>query len=236
MFTDFIINDPRKDRGYVTITEESLTKRCEAMLPAELVSGKNILDVGCALGAMGQWALAHGSSSYTGVEIQDTYRDKSKELLSNFDNVKLYKFLDDVPGIYDIVIAAGVINGIEDQLGFLRKLSLKSSQYIIIDMTYLPTSGPVIKVVEDGKMIKYQDVNSPYTGVSFLPSIQALTTMMKVCGFQFNRRIIPLKVLNSHDPYNNCEDGHGRCIVQYQKVGENLKSLEENIRNSNVGI
>jgi hypothetical protein len=233
MFTNFIINDPRKDREYITITEESLTKRCNAMLPADFIAGKSILDVGCALGAMGHWSVLHGCSSYTGIEIQDKYRNKGQELLPN---VKFYKFLEETTDKYDIVIAAGIINGVDDQLGFIRKLCDRSNKYVIIETSYLSTQDSIIHVTEDGKMINYNDVAEPYVGISFVPSIQALNIMMKVSGFQFEKRIFPEKITSCHDAYNVFQKSYARCILQYQKSNTYIKSLEEIVRSDNVDI
>lgn len=236
MFKEFIDNDPRKDRDYITVTDESLTKRCESMLPPHLILGKTILDVGCSLGAMGRWSFEHGCLSYEGVEIQDGYRDKAKQLLSNYPQSQFYKFIGEVDKTYDIVIAAGILNSIDDQMGFIRNLCSKSNDYIIIEMPYLPSNDAIIHLCTTGKMINYHDVNNPYVGISFVPSILALTHMLAICGFQVDKRIFPEKIIGSHDPYNDLNKNYPRCILQFRKSKLKINSLEDVVRNNNVGV
>ena len=82
VYKEFITRDPRSNRKNWTVTSESLTKRCAALLPIEMIKGKKILDLGSCIGAMGQWCLENGAEHYTGVEIQKEFRDISQSLLS----------------------------------------------------------------------------------------------------------------------------------------------------------
>ena len=94
MFNEYVNADIRKNRTTATVTEESLTNRFEVMLPAWLIKGQRILDLGSALGAAGHWCLHHGAAHYTGVEIQESYAVKSRELLSSSYDTELFEIIN----------------------------------------------------------------------------------------------------------------------------------------------
>ena len=50
-YPEFIEEDIRKDRADFKVTSETMTKRCQAILPKQMIAGKKILDIGSALGA-----------------------------------------------------------------------------------------------------------------------------------------------------------------------------------------
>ena len=230
MFKDFVINDPRKNRATVTVTEESLTNRCEVMLPPSIVAGTNILDYGCALGAMGKWALEHGCWSYDGVEIQDEYRNKAEELLSEYSRAKLYKSIDDTYDQYDIVIAAGVIHGHFNLIDIIGKLCAKSSNYLIIESHLVKGDVPVIEM-RTGSMVKFSDINNPFTGIELAPNRPAIDLLMAVNGFTLEEDLYPKPITGSHDAYN-INNGN-RFIARYKKTSARVKTLEGEI---NVGV
>mgnify|MGYP003349468400 CR=1 FL=1 len=95
MFEKYVLYDPRNNREFSTVTEESLLKRCECMLPKHLIENKSVLDVGSALGAMGEWSTLNGCSLYGAVEIQDTFLNKSKELLAG-RSCNFYKTIEEI--------------------------------------------------------------------------------------------------------------------------------------------
>ena len=229
---EFIVGDPRKDRPNIRVTSESMSKRCAVMLPESLIKGKSVLDVGSAAGAMGCWCSENGANKYHGVEIQEGYRKVSNDLLSKYTNTKIWHYLGNTDDEYDIVVAAGVINGVSNQYEFIQKLCSKAKEYLIIEASYLNTEEALIKVF-DGNMINYHDVNNPYRGVSFVPSIPALTIMAEINGFEFDERLYPEPILNSHDPYNNLQESHSRFIVRYKRSNSKVTSLEEAIH---VGV
>ena len=115
-YPEFIVYDPRKNREHVKLTSESLSNRCDVILPDYLVKDRSILDFGSALGAMGHYALLNGAKHYTGIEIQKPYIEKSKELLSKYHtNWDIKETFDDKT--YDIVLACGSIHGFFDIFG-----------------------------------------------------------------------------------------------------------------------
>ena len=230
-YPEFVELDPRKDRSTVTVTSESLTKRCEVMLPPELIKGKSILDVGCALGAMGKWSMEHGAHSYHGVEIQQQYKQRSKELLKDYPTASIYKFLGNTSDSYDIVIAAGVIHGVLDLVGFLQKICMKSREYVILETHLIPGNEPSIDLTS-GNMINFNDVNKPFSGLQLMPNRPAIDLLMACNGFSLDANLFPKPFVHSHDAYNS-KTGSDRFIARYKRGTNKVKTLEESI---NVGI
>lgn len=229
-FTPFVDNDPRKDRATVTVTVESLTNRCEVMLPPELIKGKSILDVGCALGAMGHWSLENGAYQYDGVEIQDGYKDKARELLASYDNSNIYKFLGYTSESYDIVVAAGVIHGTLDLISILHQICSKAREYVIIE-THLDDGVEPSIALTMGNMINFADVNKPFSGLQMVPNRPAIDLLMKCNGFDLDADLFPKPILGSHDAYNT-RTGADRFIARYKRSSK-MDTLEEAIH---VGV
>jgi SAM-dependent methyltransferase len=225
-FTPFVENDPRKYRPTVTVTVESLTNRCEVMLPSDLIKGKSILDVGCALGAMGYWSLENGVYQYDGVEIQDGYKDKARELLASYDNANIYKFLGYTSESYDIVVAAGVIHGTIDLISLLHQICSKAREYVILETHLIAGVEPSIALTM-GNMIKFEDVNNPFSGVQLMPNRPAIDLLMKCNGFDLDVDLFPKPILGSHDAYNT-KTGADRFIARYKRSGK-MTTLEEAI-------
>lgn len=229
-YPEFVNLDPRKDRKSVTVTSESLSKRCEVMLPSELIKDKQILDIGSALGAMGKWSLEHGAYSYHGVEIQEEYKERSKELLKDYPTAIIYKVLDNTSDNYDIVIAAGVIHGTLDLVGILQNICLKAREYVILESHLIPGTEPFIALTT-GNMINFNDVNKPFSGVQLMPNRPAIDLLMACNGFFLDANLCPKPFIYSHDAYNS-KTGSDRFIARYKR-GNKIKTLEESI---NVGV
>jgi len=137
--TDVRINRP-VDVSY-RIDADFMTKRHEAMLPATLVKGANILDLGCAVGASGAWALDHGAAYYVGLEIQPKMVAAARENFSKyFEKYRwdvleqsIESFLDVTILKFDVIIMSGVIYGIIDYYGMLKRLTEMATTCIVIE-------------------------------------------------------------------------------------------------------
>jgi hypothetical protein len=237
-YTDFVEFDPRRKRPSITVTSESLSKRCEAIVPPKFVKDKTILDMGSALGAMGHYALMHGAKHYTGVEIQDNYLNKSKELLSKYHtNFQVSKTLQD-NNKYDIVLACGYIFGQFDIFSTLRQLCELSNDYVIIE-SHNPNFGedPCIRF-NDGLMIKNEGHDGDYVNFMGLQSIankQAIDLIMHHFGFKFVQRICPKQITESHDAWNDHVLGPSRrFIAKYKKMNVFVDTLEKAICDGNL--
>lgn len=107
----------KRTRASYHVTAEFFNKRYSAMLPADLVQNKTILDLGCGLGAAGAWALLNGANRYVGIDIQDSCVRKAALLASECGLAGRAEFhcvaLEDVDFSKfpraDILIAAGVL-------------------------------------------------------------------------------------------------------------------------------
>jgi SAM-dependent methyltransferase len=239
-FPQFVDNDIRRLRPYGAVTSESLSKRCQAILPVELIKDKRILDIGSALGAMGYYALSNGASSYTGVEIQDSYRNKADKIFKELGQSS-YQFvntLDQVSGTYDIVLACGVIFGFFDIFDFIRRVCQYSNQFVIIEnrnpkysFSNLTTNGPTlydVPIITFNKKGMAKDNNNNsfdnFSELQTLANKEAVNLLMSAYGFDFDCVITPEPILSSHDMYR--ESGkNGRYIIRYTK-GTSLKTME----------
>lgn len=141
---EFIETDVRLRRPVdvsYRIDAEFMEKRHEAMLPESLILGKRVLDLGCAVGATGAWALSHGATYYTGVEIQKKMALSAAKNLDKYFDAKnwgiytqtIEEFLNENYLNYDIVIVSGVIYGIVDFHSFLKTLCDITNDCIIIE-------------------------------------------------------------------------------------------------------
>lgn len=231
-YPEFVNLDPRKDRKILTVTAESLTKRCQVMLPQELIAGKTILDLGSALGAMGKWSLEHGASLYHGVEVQKGYRDKSRELLIEYPAVNIFNNMDEVENQYDIIIAAGIIHGVFYLTELLKNICSKSLTYVIIESHLIEAGDHPLIVLQEGNMVNHSGLDKTFRGMQMIPNKPALNMLMKINGFNLDKELYPEPIINSHDAYNS-KAGFDRFISRYVRTEERIKTLEEVI---NVAI
>lgn len=142
---EFISEDPRSHcPGGVgfghQLTPELVFKQHQALLPPHLLEGKTVLDLGSCLGASGAWSLANGAKHYTGVEIQKEFSDKSEEILKKYYpadswtilNTSVDGFLNESSGKYDIVLAAGVLHGVDKVIETLVSMA-NIADFIVIE-------------------------------------------------------------------------------------------------------
>lgn len=252
-YIDFVNDDVRKDRPMLRVTSESLSKRCDAIMPEFVVNGNTVLDLGSAVGAMGHYALCCGATHYTGVEIQQEYRTRSSELLSRYHTDK-WKLLSDINQInekYDVVIACGFIHGFFDVLSILKTICNLSNKYVIIE-----TNNPRLIVHNIDSTDKKWNKQTPsitfsnmtmvthgtnsneyasHSGISSLPNKEAIDMIMSVYGFSEDSRIYPEPIVNSHDGYSSDTSPHRRFISRYIKSTP-ITTLESIIKNDNLDV
>jgi 16S rRNA G966 N2-methylase RsmD len=243
-YPDFIDNDLRNKRPFMVINSETLSKRLEAILPKELCEGKTILDLGCALGAMGHMALCNGAASYTGVEIQDHYLVKASELFEKHHpngNWEFFKTIEEVKGQYDIVVAAGFIHGFFDVFDILKKTCALSKERIIIETNEPKDNSYATIIFDEGKMVNNDgqlDRYREYSGIKTTPNKPAIDLIMKVNGFDFTKRIYPVPYTKDYDAFNidNAINSNvKRFILSYRRTTSS-KTLETAILNDNLEI
>lgn len=256
-YIDFVNNDVRKNRLLLQVTSESLSKRCEAIMPKFVINKKTVLDLGSALGAMGHYALFNGATSYTGVEIQQEYRSRSTVLLNKYHDSG-WKILNDINQVdekYDVVIACGFIHGFFDVFGILKTICNLSTKYVIIE-TYDPrlvvfnidstnkrwnrqSPTPTITFDTVASMVTHGANSNEYvstTGITPLPNKQAIDMIMLAYGFIEDSRIYPEPIIHSHDGYSSVDSSKYRRFISRYIKSTPIPTLESNIKNENLDI
>jgi SAM-dependent methyltransferase len=139
---NLITRDPRKDRyDRYNVNANFMTRRHQALLPANLVQGKSVLDLGCCVANTAGWCFAHGAASYVGVEInsdlceaaeqnlQEYYPDQPWEIINLSVEDYFEKFGENR---YDLIYYGGTIYADFDWIGQLQSLS-RISDYIVLE-------------------------------------------------------------------------------------------------------
>jgi len=204
----FIENDYRISQMGV-LTKNSLTKKYEAMLPREVVDGKSVLDLGSHIGTGGAWCLANGARSYTGVEINKSLHEKSKELLSNTAAVLIHDSIErhllSSTKKYDVVVLGGVLFFFDDPGSILLAAADKCDQTLCIDYGYTSTAQrtptnetATLELLEDFS-IKWGDKEQTHCGVGSKASPQWVSLMLKKKGFIPAPGVVPVEVCSRHD-------------------------------------
>jgi SAM-dependent methyltransferase len=252
-YLEFIDADPRKDRGMTQVTAESMSKRCEASLPAWLIKDKTILDLGSCFGAYGHWALKNGAKHYTGVELQKHFADKSIELLSKHwqegdysivmqDALDFAKDGESFGVKYDVVIASGLIHGYTDVIQLLQKIAAVSADYVIVESLEIEEPDfPEIKFKPYRMVMPKLNDNGNYRfyeGYTPIVGYKALSLLMNEYGFSSDgARIYPDNIVTTFDLYNTDVDGSitpNRYIGRFKRSKTIKVSLQDHIE-SNKG-
>jgi 2-polyprenyl-3-methyl-5-hydroxy-6-metoxy-1,4-benzoquinol methylase len=257
-YIEFVEEDNRRLRPQTPTTVESLTYKHEAMAPAHILKDKTILDLGSCLGATGHWCLSHGAASYTGVEFQKSYVDKSTELLSRhwpsskFEIIQteIEDFLKSSTKRYDVVFACGVLYGFLNTVGILELIAKSAEDCIVIDSSYpaelTHNRSTVIDIPLSQNMIRSEGTNSSYAGIGARPSPTAVSIIMKNFGFENkeNQLIFPKQITDSnvHDAYHNLINRQygiptpSRFILRFVNTYQKQNTVVENlISNQNIG-
>lgn len=248
-YREFVDSDVRSHRGTTQVTAESLDKRCQALLPSWLVKDKTILDLGHCLGAFGHWALHNGAKHYTGVDIQQSFCDKSNELLGNYWDETKYRiacedtleFLQNTDEQYDIVIASGIIHCYVNTVGFIEAIAKVAKEVVVIETQEADESDGIPSIQFKIFNMVSSDIGKPYAGWSSTIGFNALRAVMGENGFEmYGSRIYPQRIINSHDAYNddieiNTSEIYAapkRYMVRYKRTRRTVKSsLQYNVLN-----
>jgi SAM-dependent methyltransferase len=118
----------------------------------------SVLDVGGGSGRIGELILAEGASRYVDVDLSDTMLDLARDRLERFeDKVELVQgdFLTEpIEGQFDLVLALGYFDYIEDAAAHTRRIGeLCSGSAVASFPRWTWTKGPVRK-------LRYEVINS----------------------------------------------------------------------------
>jgi tRNA (cmo5U34)-methyltransferase len=195
---EFFEQDNRKHRQCNPVTKGTLEAKLGVLLPAWLVKGKSVLDLGSCVGAAGQWSLFHGAASYTGVELQEDYVAKSQAFLSGWGTraatVKsdIRSFLEQAaPRSYDIVVAAGVLYLFIDPETIVEQICRVASEIVMIESNYprvfrsrtLAIKNALIKEYFYSQEVNMADGNYSLNGLAAACSPEVFDLFFKLHGF-----------------------------------------------------
>jgi SAM-dependent methyltransferase len=118
----------------------------------------SVLDVGGGSGRVGEFALDAGASRYVDVDLSDTMLDLARDRLARFgEKVELVQgdFLTTpIEGPFDVAIAVGYFDYIEDAGAHLRRIGELTSGSVVASFPrWTWTKGPIRK-------IRYEVINN----------------------------------------------------------------------------
>jgi len=179
---EFIDSDPRTVRPdwlAYSINPAFMFLRHNALLPAEILQNKSVLDLGSCNAATGAWCLSNGAKHYTGVEFQNEYVNQSKLNLTRYYPSSKWailpasaeSFLQTNQKQFDIIVALGIVHAFSNPISFLRKIS-RLAQIVVIDGTHPFTldRSPYLSektrqdLINTDDYIKYIE-NEPFIGM-----------------------------------------------------------------------
>lgn len=261
---EFINLDHRASRpgagwSYI-ITPEFMYNRHRVMLPADLIQGKTILDIGSCLGATGDWCLANGATHYTGLEVQDEYVELSNRLLLKYNNSSKFDIIKtsfehySFDKQYDIVVASGVLYGIFDPYMFVNKITSLATTAIIIESahpynafkTLFPRLTPqerytisrevsLVQIIKTGGIMIDAKAPRQVTGfAASVPSVVGLSTLFKNCSWEHDTRLYDQAEEEMPQIYNVLN--HNRFMAKYVPSDSKLQFFYDEINNPQPNI
>ena len=245
----FYLADNRQYRGSNPVTRVTLEAKMSVLLPEWLVRNKSVLDLGSCLGAAGQWALFYGAASYTGVEVQDAYVTKSRDLLSHWGDccrvveADIRSFLRSCDtGAFDVVAAAGVVFHFIDPKAIIDEMCRVAKGSVVVESLH-PNCVRDGTVSSHALVTEYtfnQDVNlaegkESLTGLCAGSTVAAMDIFFRLNQFEKKEDTLPFPVSPDTVIYTDTALTRGnvpiRYAVRYQRKPEmrRLKTLEENL-------
>ena len=183
----FIRRDNRRFWPVMGTSAELLNRRHSLLLPPEVVAKRSILDLGCALAATGKWALVHGATTYTGVEVQPAYVTTARRL--HADDPRAVIVCADAQAYasssaegVDIVALIGLLHGLYDPLAVLSEAARLAKDYVCVETFGDPADGAAMTPNPDMRMpVASRRGGSSGFGWHIAP--EALRLIMEHLGF-----------------------------------------------------
>lgn len=245
---EFYLLDNRQNREFNPVSKNMLEDKLHVLLPQWLIQGKNVLDLGSCLGAAGQWALYHGASSYTGVELQEDYATQSQKLLASWKGrARIYQqdirsFIKEKnDNSYDVILMSGVIYLFVDPKNIIDEMCRVTKESVVIETTY-PISIREGKLSPSALITEYtykqevnlSDGNESLLGICATSSLRALDLMFILNGFGKNEPTLTFPENKHMLNYSNKNISGSkiplRLAIRYvKKNSRKLNALEDNL-------
>ena len=247
----FYQDDNRQHRGFNPVSKSFLETKFSVLLPASIVKGKHILDLGSCYGAAGQWVLFNGAASYTGVEVQATYAEQSKKLLAHWgsqvhishQDVRRYLHQSETDQ-FDLVIVAGMLYHFIDTKAIIDEICRVCKESVIVETNFppgtrtgtLPLDAAITEYVVDQE-VNLADDTASLLGVSATTSLPALDILFALNGYNKKQDKLTFPITPQTVIYDESALGHTdlqiRFAVHYihNKSTKPLSTLEDNLPN-----
>lgn len=245
----FYEEDNRRHRHFNPTSKAFLEAKFSVLLPAELIQEKTILDLGSGNGAAGQWALFHGASHYTGVEVQKNYIDQSRQLLSHWGrqativDQDISSFLADTKDAsYDLVLLAGVLYHFVDTKKIIDRACRIATDQVVVETNYprgirlgkLPVDASVTEYVTDQE-VNLDSGDQSLLGVSATTSMSALDILFRLNGFAKRENKLSFPITPDTVIYDESILGSSDLQIRYavryfrDEQRQTLTTLESNL-------
>lgn len=241
---EFLDEDNRRFRIKNPVSRTQMLAKHEALLPAETLKEKSILDLGSCLGATGHWCLSQGARHYTGVEVQHTYAEQSRRLLGKYHAGKFTIIEQSVEQWlaqprteqFDIVCLLGVIYAFSDYFSILNSSAALSRGIVAIEGLYPKVRNPAAfcgVVFEDSQRINMADKNASVVGRGTRVSPKGLEWLMEEFGFDAPLGVIlPQRVTDIPDIYNRSFNSAGpvRYLMRFERGVDVARSVSSDLQ------
>lgn len=155
--------------------------------PADL-TGKSVLDIGCADGGFSVAALARGATSVVAIDEQMTTGMRliqAAQAFPSLDFRQISLFSDEFMRLptFDCVIFTGVLYHVQDMLEALKRVRLRTAGEVILETHFNETLGssPPLAIFYEGNELEGDITN--WWG----PNISCLEALFRTAGFAFEQ-------------------------------------------------
>jgi len=155
--------------------------------------GLKILDVGCGEGIFSIAARQLGAEYVLGIEPRAEKVEQAKFICraQQIDSVEFKQMkvmeINEQMGQFDIVLFIGVLYVMERPFEAIGKLSEVTKDILLIDTELIPIDYPILALKESLPNVAYNTFDS---GLTFTPSSDAVSSMLKYTGFKEPKKLI----------------------------------------------
>jgi len=243
---EFVGWDNRQSRPHSPVSVQQMLHKHEVLFPASLVRDKTVLDIGSALGATGHWCLSMGARAYTGLETQETYAERSRELMQKYHPGKstiirkpIETYFSEDTEVFDIVSLLGVLYVFVDYYSILKDVCARARETIVIESLY--PFGSYFRKGFTGVQFLEQDINlagenSSLQGRGTRISPAGLQFIMRDFGFESKEgQLYPKPITESLDVYNSMKVIGPRFLLRFTRTGAPEKNLSQDLSGEQTG-